>query len=155
MKIEAPKLKRTSYAILLIILASLLISLATWFVKFPGIRRSFTYKSSDSDKYRIEYRYLPAKPVQGPIQNYIDELLLGPISEHCAPVFEKGTKVLSCFKKENVLYINLSDDLIRADSQTTDFRKQIDLFEKNVFRNFGTINKIELFIDGKTAFDAD
>lgn len=155
MKIEAPKLKRTSYAILLIILASLLISLAIWFVKFPGIRRSFTYKSSDSDKYRIEYRYLPAKPVQGPIQNYIDELLLGPISEHCTPVFEKGTKVLSCFKKENVLYINLSDDLIRADSQTTDFRKQIDLFEKNVFRNFGTINKIELFIDGKTAFDAD
>ena len=89
------------------------------------------------------------------IQNYIDELLLGPVSEHCTPVFEKGTKVLSCFKKDNVLYINLSDDVLKADSQTTDFRKQIDLFEKNVFRNFGSINKIELFIDGKTAFDAD
>ena len=155
MKIEAPKLKRTSYAILIVILASLLISLAVWLVKFPGIRRSFTYKSSDSDKYRIEYRYLPVKPVQGPIQNYIDELLLGPVSEHCTPVFEQGTKVLSCFKKENVLYVNLSKDLLSADSQTTDFRKQIELFERNVFRNFGTINKIELFIDGKTAFDAD
>ncbi|MBQ5472426.1 MAG: GerMN domain-containing protein [Treponema sp.] len=155
MKIEAPKLKRTSYAILLVILASMLISLVAWFIKFPGIRRSFVYQSSDSDKYRVEYRYLPAKPVQGPIQNYIDELLLGPVSEHCTPVFEKGTKVLSCFKKDNVLYINLSDDVLKADSQTTDFRKQIDLFEKNVFRNFGSINKIELFIDGKTAFDAD
>jgi hypothetical protein len=155
MKIETPKLKRTSYAILLVILASLIISLVIWFIRFPGIRRSFIYQSSDSEKYRIEYRYLPAKTVQGPIQNYIDELLLGPISEHCSPIFEKGTKVLSCFKKDNTLYINLSDDLLKADTQTTDYRKQIELFEKNVFRNFGSINKIELFIDGKTAFDAD
>ena len=92
-------------------------------------------------------------PVHGKIRNYIDELLVGPLSEHCCSVFAKGTKVLSCFQRDQTLFVNLSPELLASDAENTDFKAQIELFKMNVMHNFPEIKKIELFIDGKVPFE--
>ncbi len=155
MKPNTIKLKKTSWIFVLTIVISFLISALFLFLKSPGIRMSFIYKASDSNLLRIEHKYLPINTEDDKISNYIDELLLGPISEHCVPVFEQGTKLISCFKRNSVLYVDISEDALKASAFNTDFRQQIALFEKNVHKNFPTIKKIELFIGGKSVFDGE
>ncbi|MBQ5998507.1 MAG: GerMN domain-containing protein [Treponema sp.] len=148
-----PELKKTSWIILLTGTLIFAISLFFWIIDFPGVRRAFVFKSSDSEILRIENRFEPLFPAQGKIRNYIDELLVGPLSEHCCTVFAKRTKVLYCFQRDQILYVNLSADLLAADAENTDFKAQIELFKKNVMLNFPEIKKIELFIDGKVPFE--
>ena len=150
---KIPKLEKSSYFILAFIFLYFFVSLMVWIVKFPGIRRTFIFQSSDSQKFRLETRYAPVNPPQGKYHYYIDELLLGPISEHCKEIFQRGTKVLSCSKKNDTLYVNLSKELLQANAFETDFKAQIELFRLNITRNFSNIKKVEIFIDGTTPFD--
>ena len=152
MTLKVPKLEKSSYLILAFLFLFFFISLMVWLVRFPGIRRTFIFKASDSDSLRLETRYVPINTPQGKYWYFIDELLLGPISEHCSPVFQKGTRVISCFKKDDVLYINLSKELLQANAFDTDFRSQIELFKMNIFKNFSNIKNVEIFIDGMTPF---
>ncbi len=149
---KIPKLEKSSYFILAFIFLYFFVSLMVWIVKFPGIRRTFIFQSSDSQKFRLETRYAPVNPPQGKYHYYIDELLLGPISEHCKEIFQRGTKVLSCSKKNDTLYVNLSKELLQANAFETDFKAQIELFRLNITRNFSNIKKVEIFIDGTTPF---
>jgi len=148
-----PELKKTSWMILFAGTLIFAISLFFWIIDFPGVRRTFIFKSSDSEILRVENRFEPIFPVQGKIRNYIDELLVGPLSEHCCSVFAKGTKVLSCFQRDQTLFVNLSPELLASDAENTDFKAQIGLFKMNVMHNFPEIKKIELFIDGKVPFE--
>lgn len=152
---KLPELKRTSWIILLTCVVLFLLSLFFWIKNFPGIRRCFIFKSSDSDIMRIENRFEPMFPISGKIQNYIDELLVGPVSEHCTPVFSKGTTLKDCFVRGSKLYVNLSSDLLKTDAYNTDFKAQINVFKLNIMANFRYIKEIEVFIDGKVPFEKE
>lgn len=91
---KIPKLEKSSYFILAFLFLYFFVSFMVWIVKFPGIRRTFVFQASDSGRQRLETRYEPVNPPQGKYHYYIDELLLGPISEHCQGIFQKGTRVL-------------------------------------------------------------
>ena len=150
---KIPEFKRTSWIIFCACSLIFLLSLFFWILNFPGIRRSFVYKSSNSDVLKIENRFESIFPVSGKINNYIDELLTGPISEHCCPVFAKGTRLKNCYLRDSKLYVNLSADVLKADAYNTDFREQIDLLKKNIFNNFKNIKEIEVFFYGKLPFE--
>lgn len=153
MKIKIPQLKKFSYIIIIIILFSLFLSFLFWTVNFPGIRRIFIYQSTDSDSYSMEYRYLSLFPENGKIRNYVDELLLGPISEHCKPIFVLGTKVVSCFERDSLLYLDLSASIFNDVDKKVNFEKQIKLLKRNILKNFKNIKDIEIFIDGEPVFE--
>lgn len=129
------------------------LSLTVYLVKFPGVRKVFIFQSTDSSSLSIERRYLPPLSGDKKFENYVSELLLGPISEHCMPVFALGTRVLSCFEREGVLYINLSQDMLVSKGPLSDFRKCISLFEKNIYTNFSNIKKVEVFIEGHKPYE--
>lgn len=153
MKPQINKIKKSSCIIMSLILLTGFISLLIWIINFPGIRRVYSFTSHDGLKTYTETRYAPVKPVQGKYTYYVDELLLGPIEDLGAPIFAKGTKVISCFERENILYVNLSKELLSDNAFTTDYRKKIQQFESNIKHNFSTIKQVVLFIDGKVPFE--
>lgn len=155
MKTNLPKLKSSSYFLIVAILLTGFISFLCWLISFPGIRRVYNYSSLDGTKTFIEVRYAPVNPVQGNIAYYVDELLLGPIQDQGSPIFVRGTKVNSCFERDGILYVDLSKDLLAADPINTDFNKKIELFKRNIKHNFGYIKEIVLFIDGKIPFEKE
>ena len=137
-----------------IFIVCLSVSLFMWARHSFGVRRTFVYKSASSDALNIETRYLPSAPVEGQIQNYIDELLLGSLSERCQHIFPKGTAILSCFEREGDLYVDFSEDLIRnADPTTTHFSEEFALFCNNIKRNFSTVRRIHIFINGRESYE--
>ena len=152
MKVSVPKLERSSYFILSFLFLFFFISLMAWLAVFPGIRRTFIFNSSDSSKLRLETRYVPIHPEQGKYQFFIDELLLGPVSEHCSGIFASGTRVKRCFRRDDTLFVDFSKELLQADAFSADFEAQFALFKMNVLKNFPEIKNVEIFIDGTTPF---
>lgn len=147
------KIKPKDFFLPAFLLLAAAFSFMFWLIKFPGGKAVFIYESADKKTLSVERRFYKGKPSVSKIQTYVDELLLGPVSERCKPIFAQGTKALSCFERGNVLYVNLSSDLLKADEKETDFRKQINLFEKNIRSNFPLIREINLFIDGNAPFE--
>lgn len=116
-------------------------------------RRTFIFPSAEDGKYIIEYRNLTEKPHQGDINLYVEEILLGSTVERTKLLFTPGTKLLSCFEREHILYVNLSQDLLQMGDGVIEIREGTELLKKNILRNFSRIDSVEIFIDGKSAFE--
>jgi hypothetical protein len=116
-------------------------------------RRTFIFPSAEDGKYIIEYRNLTNHPHQGDINLYIDEILLGSTVERTKWLFTPGTRVISCFERDHVLYVNLSADLLQMGDGVIEIREGTELLKKNIMKNFSKIDSVEIFIEGKTAFE--
>ena len=150
------KLKQKNLAIFIIslVIAGLFVlSFFCYLVTKNTCRRTFIFPSADTGKYIIEYRNLTEKPHQGDINLYIDEILLGSTTERTKWLFSPGTRLLSCFERNHVLYVNLSQDLLQMGDGVIEIREGIELLKKNIQMNFSKIDSIEVYIEGKSAFE--
>lgn len=144
------KKRMTVERFLLVTVATLfIVSLVLALIFSPGIKKVFIYESMDSDMLYFETRHIPPQTVQGDIAYFVEELLLGPISDRYRPLFAKGTRVLSCFiGTDEVLYINLSEEALLQQGESSSTAVAYDLLKKNVLKNFNDVDNIEVFIIG-------
>ncbi|MGP1458506.1 MAG: GerMN domain-containing protein [Treponema sp.] len=142
----------SSFLLIAVLCASFAVSLLFWMKSGGGARYVFVFPRTHGSERIIESRRLPLTPYQGKYEKYVAELLLGPLSEQTSPVFSGEPKLLSCFERSGVLYVNISSDFIAENALTADFKRDINLFKKNIKLNFPYLKRVELFIDGKTPF---
>lgn len=155
MKIELNrKFIITSCVFLFAVLAILLVSVISFEKNRTGIRRTFIFPSAENGKLVVEYRNLAKDSVQGDVQYYVSELLLGSSLERTKLLFTSGTKVLSCFERDGILYLNLSEKLLEMGNGVVDIRYGAELLEKNIKKNFPKIHSVQLFVNGKYAFES-
>ena len=140
-------------SIIFIFLITLLFSVLSYIIGKDSVRRTFIFPSADKGEYIVEYRNLTKEPIQGDVQLFIDELLLGSTIERTKSLFSSGTKVLSCFQRNQTLYLNLSSDLLEMGEGVIEIREGMDLLKKNIQKNFSKIHEIEIFVNGKIAFE--
>ena len=150
------KLKQKNFAIFtitLIIIGLFVLSFFFYIVQKDACRRTFIFPSAENGKYIIEYRNLTEKPHQGDINLYIDEILLGSTVERTKMLFTPGTRLLSCFERDHILYVNLSQDLLQMGDGVIEIKDGIEILKKNILMNFSKIDSVEIFIEGKSAFE--
>lgn len=140
-------------SIIFIFLITLFFSVLSYLIGKDSVRRTFIFPSADTGEYIVEYRNLTKEPIQGDVQLFIDELLLGSTIERTKSLFASGTKVLSCFQRDQTLYLNLSSDLLEMGEGVIEIRDGMDLLKKNIQKNFSKIHEIEIFVNGKIAFE--
>lgn len=137
----------------LVILTGLfLISFVFWGFNFKGRTCSFYYRIAGTERLAFETRSVPSVKGISKLNVYIEELLLGPVVQRGSPVFPLGTKVLFCFERKNELYLNISKDALLDFNLTNDLKKSYELLTFNVQKNFPSVKKINLFIDGNSVF---
>ena len=141
------------FVISILIFAVFFTSLLVFLISKDTHRRTFVFPSAEDGKYIVEYRNLSKNTYQGDIQYFVEEILLGSTVERTKKLFTPGTKLLSCFKREGTLYINLSQDLLQMGEGVVDIREGTDLLIMNIKQNFSGINNVEIFIEGKSAFE--
>ena len=140
-------------SIIFIFLITLLFSVLSYIIGKDSVRRTFIFPSADKGEYIVEYRNLTKEPIQGDVQLFIDELLVGSTIERTKSLFSSGTKVLSCFQRDQTLYLNLSSDLLEMGEGVIEIRDGMDLLKKNIQKNFSKIHEIVIFVNGKIAFE--
>lgn len=143
---EFIKKNLSTFIISIALLLILLFSLAIYFVKNNSKSYVFIFPSADNESYIVERRNLSKDSVQGEINYFIDELLLGSSVERTKLIFSLGTKVNSCFLRDDILYLDISEDLLNIDESSYPIENGINLLKENILKNFSNINKVELFI---------
>jgi len=134
------------FIVSVVLLLVLLSSLTIYFVKNNSKSYVFIFPSADNGSYVVERRNLSNDSAQGELNYYIDELLLGSSVERTKLIFTSGTKVNSCFLRDDVLYLDISEDLLSIDETSYPIENGIKLLKENIFKNFINIDKVELFI---------
>ena len=141
----------------LIILAGILfliflISLIFYLIEIKSTRRVFIFQSLDDDENHIEIRYLPKVEKEKRLRQYIDDLILGPIHDRYKPLFQNGTKVNFCFVRDNVLYLDLSEEALLQQGISSDTIDAVELLKLNITKNFRSIDNVILFMMGQEVY---
>lgn|SRR5574344_38757 len=142
--------KAFPFAAIIIFLAAFVFSFCKYLLNRPGERRVFYFQSYESDKLYTEIRYEPYKPVQGDEHLFVDEVLLGPMTNRLRPLFSVGTKTEFCFVRGKTLYVGLSKEALQISAKSADIGTGVKLLKKNILKNFTYINTVEMYIDGKS-----
>ena len=124
-------------------------SLVCWCVFQKKHRYVFYFPSYGSKNLCTEVRFLPNKAVQGSEKLFVEEVLLGPMTNRYIRIFPRDTELSYCFLKNKVLYVGFNDAVLTGVDGMT-IKESIDIFKVNIVKNFTFINKIDVSIDGKS-----
>lgn len=109
----------------------------------------FYFPSFDGPGLYSEIRFLPSRPPQGSVRLFVDELLLGPLTDRYRMLFSQGTRVRWCIQQGRTLYLDLSAEGLFSNGDATPVLEGIAFLKKNIKTNFPSINRVEIFIDGQ------
>jgi hypothetical protein len=86
------------------------------------------------------------------IRQLVEELILGPINPELTDFTSKETRLISLFLKGDLLYMDLSSDLIEQTNNKTLFtlKYKLDILKQNISFNFREVKDIHIFINGQT-----
>jgi hypothetical protein len=152
MKVLLKNIQKKQIVILSVVCAVFLVSSVLYLAQRHGSRRIFFFPASDGRVY-TEIRFLARKQGDEAVRQYAAELLLGSVNAHFKSLFSPGTTVLSCFVRDKVLYFDISETALFPSESACAIRDGVALFERNISRNFGAINAVELYIDGTRAYE--
>ena len=141
------------FAALIIAAVLMILSAASYAKKGYGKKYVFKFPSVDEGKYVLETRYLKENPNKEAVAYFADELVLGSGLERTKYLFTPGTKILSCFERSRVVYLDLSADIIYMGHNVISIKEGIELLKENIKNNFPHIEDVQVFVDGKYAFE--
>ncbi len=131
--------------------AAFVVSSTFYCLKHNNVRRIMYFPSYNTVKLCSEIRYFPRKCVQGAEAAFVDDLLLGPMTNRYSKLFPRGTKAEYCFvdNTTDTLYVGLNDAAL-FESDILSVEQCIELLRLNIVKNFTYLNKIEVAIDGRS-----
>lgn len=149
--------KLTNNSKKLIILISILsfvfiTSLIFYFVDVKSTRKVFIFQSLDDNSIHFEVRYLPKVEKSQRIEQYINDLLLGPINDRYRPLFPDDTKLNYCFIRDEKLFIDLSEESVMQKGISSDTKTAVELLKLNITKNFNGIKDVILFMMGQEVY---
>ena len=115
-------------------------------------RKVYYFSTLDSSELYSEIRYEPKNLKESgadEVAYFVNELLLGPMTNRYRPLFSLGTKVSYCNLAADTLYVGLSEDALLEKGRAQSIKDGTEFFKMNVLKNFGNINTIVMFIGGK------
>ena len=148
---------RTLYVVSFIIIAVIfIISLVMYNINTDGNRRIFYFESLDESGLFSEVRYIvpysKEQSVEDDIYQFVNELLLGPITHRYKAVFAKGTSLNTCILRNEILYVDISSQALFPTEIDSFIQMGVQVFEKNILKNFSEVKEVVLYIDGIQTF---
>ncbi len=139
------------------VLLSFIVSLVFYNLNSQGVRRVFYFESLDNPGLFMEVRYLSPysedQSQEDDIRQFVKELVLGPVTNRFKAVFAPGTTIDTCFLRDDVLYVDLSSTALQPAEGTTSIKTGVEIFEKNIRKNFPDIQQVCLFINNQQAYE--
>lgn len=147
-------MKKVNAVVIVLSLVMLAVTAAVSFVRLRMDReRAVMYFTSfGTDDVCTEVRYFPKNPIQGEVAFFVDELLLGPMTNRYKPLFARGTRAEFCTLEGDTLYVGLSGDALSVSKESADIETGIKLLKVNIVKKFTKINTVLVYIGGKSVY---
>lgn len=147
--------KALPFTALILILASFLYSFLKFSITNGRERYILYFDSPNSEKLCTETRFLSKDTYNIKERAFVDELLLGPFTNRYIPLFNKNTVCEFCFVRNKTLYVGISKEALSVSKETAEIKRGIEVFKKNILKNFKNITTIEMYIDGKQVWEGE
>ncbi|MEL3909205.1 MAG: GerMN domain-containing protein [Treponemataceae bacterium] len=138
-----------SNLILFIVFAGLI---AFYFVSMPLMtkhnRYTMYFLNLQTNKVGTEARYVLKNNNISKEEQFVQELVFGPMDHNFYDYFKKGTKYNSCFVDGSILYVSFPKSIVPDVESKMPFEQFYMLFKKNIFSNFSNIKEVCMFLDG-------
>ena len=117
------------------------------------VQRIFFFPTTLTHKVKSSSRYIPFAPtLEKQIENYVNELALGPHMYSFSPILPKEGRVDTVMYRDHNVYINFNRELAFAESgSVTD--DMYGLIQKNIIYNFPNVHRIFCMIDGQSVYE--
>ncbi|MDR2313249.1 MAG: GerMN domain-containing protein [Spirochaetaceae bacterium] len=116
-------------------------------------RRTFEFPALANGELVVEDRMLyKADSLEQNIKNYVEELILGPISITCAPLLTKGVKLQSFMYRDGTVYADFSGDAALPVQGGAPLFESFLALNRGIRRNFHSISNVKLFVNGNEVF---
>jgi hypothetical protein len=143
-------------SVVVIVLAAVLLAgaavVSNHFAKRDRERTVMYFSSFGEDDVCAEVRYLPNDPEVDRYALYVDELVLGPMTNRYKKLFAAGTKVEFCSVEKGVCYVGLSREALFPTKETSDIQTGIELLKVNIVKRFTEISTVLVYIDGRSVY---
>jgi len=134
--------------IILVFIFSLVVSLLLYVINNPGKRYVFLYESMDNNSLYTEEHWMKHLTPLKPEQFIAEELILGPKTDRYRPLFQYGTKILSCYKDGDTIIVNLSEDAAVQKGSASTTEDAWKLMQRNIKRLVKGVKNVTFFIAG-------
>ena len=122
--------------------------------KEKSTRAVMYFPSFESGKVYAEERFIPKETAQGTERFFVDDLLLGPLTNSFKKLFPGETSVeFFTIDSSGTAYIGLSKDALKTSDDAADINIGISLLKRNIVKNFTKINTVLVYIDGKSVYE--
>ncbi|UTC65634.1 GerMN domain-containing protein [Treponema sp. OMZ 788] len=111
------------------------------------------FKNSITGKIDTEIRYVPVQNITEPEAAFFEELMLGPVNHHCYSFIRAGSKLISCFVKDGILYADLPVVFTEDIKQEFDSDQIKALLQKNIFTNCKDLKAAYIFVEGMEIYE--
>jgi hypothetical protein len=116
-------------------------------------RATFIFYTIDRGYCLVEERMLPLpRDQEKKIAFYVEEALLGPVSQNTMSLFSRDTRLESLLFRDGVVYLNLSETAAFPVEGGGDCFRSLSVLNKGIRRNFNFIKEVKFFIAGNEAF---
>ena len=144
--------KRNRYLVLLVLIGT--IAFLEYYV-LGLVRRTFVFYSALEGTTMVEdrmFRRSVSKELD--IRRYVEEALLGPVSQEAAPLFPLGTRLLSLLFRDGVVYADFSgfQDIQETFLAENGVFNSFLTLNEGIRRNFSIVKDVKFFIDGNEIF---
>ena len=141
------QIRRLSYLVVLIVFAFIDIGRS-------GLsRRTFEFFTYNHNLSVVEDRMLrKTQTREGDIRSYIEELILGPVSQDYAPLVTKGTTLRAFMFREGTVYADFSREAVLPVSGGMPLFDSFLAINQGIRRNFSYISDVKLFSNGNEVF---
>ena len=119
-------------------------------------RRTFVFYAISDGKITVEDRNLKRAPSREQnITRYVEEAILGPVTQNHLPLFPKGTRLLSLLYRDGFVYANFSEEAALPPEEGGELFKNLGNLYTGIKRNFSYVSDICFFIAGKEAYSGE
>jgi len=122
-------------------------------------RRTFVFYNVDNGVTVVEDRMLKhSVSREEDIIRYMEETLLGPVSQDLLPLFPRDTKLKSLLYRNKAVYIDFTESAALPPQESMKngvWRSAVDNFRTlydSILRNFPYVKDVRFFIEGKAVF---
>jgi spore germination protein GerM len=116
-------------------------------------RRTYVFYAVSDGSISVEDRMIKrASTREQNIARYTDEAILGPVLPDFLPLFAKGTRLLSLLYRDDMVYIDFSEDAAMPPEEGGEVLKNLITLKTGIIRNFSYVSDVCFFINGKAVY---
>ncbi|MDR2660189.1 MAG: GerMN domain-containing protein [Spirochaetaceae bacterium] len=143
---------KTRRAAVLIAMLAFCLTAVAGYISAGLARRTFVFYMADTGQELVEERMIAYTGTrETDIVRYVEEVTLGPVSLEAEPLLNRDTRLESLLLRENVVYINFSEEAAIPPA-TGSLADKIAALIDGIRRNFPFVTNTRIFIAGNEIF---